>query len=766
MKIILSFAFSLLISFKLLASQTYCDFDKNKSIEKLRDPNNIVEINLRVNNYKKWTMNNLRILSDINENIRSEHKKRFKANLTVKYKFGICKYKVRIRQHGDWKDHIIYNDNQNFISQSLNVRINDGNILGITEFILFLPATRNEQNEIFTTHLLEELDFLAPRSYIFNLTVNDMKMNMIFQEKINKEFLENFNKKEGPILEGDEELIWTYGVGTNHRNFKKYELVSLSRLINTNWSSKSLSNFFVSAKATAKLQEVYLNYTKLKTSKNINLALDYKLLSNNNFDLYNKWLNFELLLISLNADHALRPHNRKFYWNIFKNGFEPIYYDGNSKIGNICKSDIINIKDLRVGDYDLHIYSNLINNIHFKNLEKKLNDLKNNNQFFSKLLEKSNFSKTEIQNNLDTITNNSKCIKKYFSKLIKNYKPLKHDLELLKNEYYKRLDLLNINYYSIEDKIIQKNKSNEKNMLYCNKNNICNLQNSNNFFELSNFLNQRMQINDKKIFYLDSHFNKKNLFLIEKKINGIDVTIKHTKDVSIIYNENKKEIIITQKSNTDRVIFLDGRLDNTNIIFKGISSEISINDNLINYKDIFTGCLTFQNITFNNVDISSFDGKCEDSVSFINTSGLINHININRSFSDALDFDFSNVEVKSINVENANNDCVDFSYGKYKINKMILNKCGDKGVSIGENSRFFNDEIIIKNSNIGIASKDSSLSYFNNIKIDKSKTCISAYNKKQEFDGGFVEIINLNCKNFEKNIYVDDLSHINVLNKI
>ena len=105
----------------------------------------------------------------------------------------------------------------------MNVSITDGNILGITEFILFLPATREGVNEIFTTHLLQKLNILSPRSYIFDLKFNGEKINMIFQEKINKEFLENFNKKEGPILEGDEELIWTRGVGINHKNFKKYE---------------------------------------------------------------------------------------------------------------------------------------------------------------------------------------------------------------------------------------------------------------------------------------------------------------------------------------------------------------------------------------------------------------------------------------------------------------------------------------------------------------------------------------------------------------
>ena len=65
---------------------------------------------------------------------------------------------------------------------------------------------------------------------------------------------------------------------------------------------------------------------------------------------------------------------------------------------------------------------------------------------------------------------------------------------------------------------------------------------------------------------------------------------------------------------------------------------------------------------------------------------------------------------------------------------------------------------------MGIASKDSSITkldtaYFNNLKI-----CISAYNKKQEFHGGFMEIKNIECKNYNEKMYVDNNSKI-TLNK-
>ena len=37
------------------------------------------------------------------------------------------------------------------------------------------------------------------------------------------------------------------------------------------------------------------------------------------------------LLFATNSSHALRPHNRKFYYNSLKGGMEPIYFDGNPR---------------------------------------------------------------------------------------------------------------------------------------------------------------------------------------------------------------------------------------------------------------------------------------------------------------------------------------------------------------------------------------------------------------------------------------------------
>ncbi len=166
------------------------------------------------------------------------------------------------------------------------------------------------------------------------------------------------------------------------------------------------------------------------------------------------------------------------------------------------------------------------------------------------------------------------------------------------------------------------------------------------------------------------------------------------------------------------------------------------------------------------MEIEVQNTKCEDALNIINSKGSLAQVNITNSSFDGLDIDFSEIDINYLSIKNAGNDCSDFSFGKHKIDIMNLYKCGDKGVSVGEKTLTYIEKLSVKDSNIGVASKDSSEVFINNSQISRTDSCISVYNKKDEFDGGRINISNFSCLNSNKKIVKDDFSIVKIEKEI
>ena len=284
-----------------------------------QDPKNLERINIEIYDARKWYINFARIVSDRRNQIRKKFKKKFLAEIKFTYKNNIeCIYQAKVRQVGDFKDHIKFEGNNNY--QSLNIELQDGNVFGITKFKLLLPETRLGVNEVFASAILRSAEILSPRTFLFPTTLNNNDETlMLFQENPVKEFIEYNNRREGPIFEADEEILWNYRA----KGLSDPEHLVLNRQTNKTYFLKSNSAKINSIYWYFKLQNVFKKYHFSK-NKSFNL-LD---LSNGNEEYFKKFLSFEILQNVMGSDHGLIYHNRKFFANNLENSFEPIYYDG------------------------------------------------------------------------------------------------------------------------------------------------------------------------------------------------------------------------------------------------------------------------------------------------------------------------------------------------------------------------------------------------------------------------------------------------------
>ena len=130
------------------------------------------------------------------------------------------------------------------------------------KFKLFLPKTRNGDNEILGTIISRKLGIITPETFEVAVNVNNISSLMIFQEDSRKEMLERNGRREGPMFKGDEDLLWSMDSWDNF----ELEDISLIKLINSNWFLKGASSKSITLSSYKKLLKVILNI--LKETKN------------------------------------------------------------------------------------------------------------------------------------------------------------------------------------------------------------------------------------------------------------------------------------------------------------------------------------------------------------------------------------------------------------------------------------------------------------------------------------------------------------------
>ena len=716
-----------------------------------------IDINLEIKNNRKWKKIIFNtILSIEKDNSNTFDAKYSNVNVIIKNKFGFnCSFKAKIKPHGDLLDH--FRDYKSgydpiYALPSLKVKLIEGNIFGIVEFRLLLPRTRNAGNEILTTSLFSQLGLYAPRTAYANVTYNNKKYRFLFQEKINKEFLETNSLQEGLIFSGDERFVFKYESDDTVENDETG--ISKFRLLETKFLERN--EIFIKP-AIETLQTLNIvNYFYTSDTKQ-RLYIDFFTSQKNKIfeDYFKNLPEFDALMQAVGADHGMSRDDRRFYFDIVNGNFIPIYYDGGT---NILSEDIF-ISPNIYSDVNLK----LNNKKRFLNsakigapiILKKIKNIDLNN--FQEILKAKGLELTTvdlqsimglIQKNLYSLSNLSND--QLFNMSTFNQYPLKNTLAVNKNVKAKYL-FIDKNKYKVCDLLLKNCNSiilDKTNLLKAISQKLIDKDDH----ELI-FLGDINYFTELKLDNLDNIKNNKEInYSIE------DINFKTYGNIEVKIDKKEKKINIIKNSVNSKVLFYKSMIDNWKIYFSDLSIEL---DNYISRTNNgLSGCINIYDSYIKNLKVYADNSKCEDAINFVRVNGSLEYLNITNALFDGIDADFSNLDIQTITVFGAGNDCSDFSYGNYKIESADLNNCADKGISVGENSKLESKKVSLLNTNIGIATKDSSVSIFKDVVMQQMSTCITAYKKKKEFNGGNLIINNLKCDNYKTLELIDNYSKI------
>jgi len=682
-----------------------------------------VDIDLTIDDYRNWVKKKIRSYVSLAKRGHARKEKRTRGVMTFHSKTGVsCWLRAKFRAHGDLDDHYPADMSQ---EPSLNVKLVDGHIFGITKFVLFRPETRNSDNEVFAATMLSQLGFLAPRTTNATLRMagrETVPTQVIFQEKIVKEFLEAANVREGPILEGDER----FSFGQKYAHLKRG--AGMARISNFKWATKGPSSLAISQAAISQMNKLLFRYDKAYATKYGGNLYDMaeiarRLENGANRLTFDRIAPFEALLFAMGAAHGFAQDDRRLVYEPLTNSFLPIYYDGGATI--LTGYDEKSQKITSTARRGVAPAQSMLSSLDVGFLQRVLE--KRGVAFSSAKLDET-IAKMRARLNWMAKTDQVRKVRVEARRL---YGRAGNLLSYVFT--HEELGKLEICGDGLTD---------------------CRLVDAAPEFVARKLMSQTYKDGDKQpVIYFgfprseltapfSGFIDLENLEIARRVLSTPNFQLVLIGDITGKLDRDARTISLSRTGASGRAV----------ITGKSISNwSISLTDNSGHVKDVqggeqnfdrfgLTGCLTFTDIEISQVDISARDATCEDAVNLVRVNGELRSVAITGAAFDALDADFSKIRFASLTISDAGNDCLDLSYGVYHGDELLLSRCGDKAVSVGETSVVTIENLLVNQANIGLAAKDFGTIKLTSGKIDQAKTCYELYNKKQEFSGGHLNV--------------------------
>ncbi len=225
-------------------------------------------------------------------------------------RFGDTTLPAEIRLKGDWIDHLFYD------KWSFRVHMTgDGAFHRMKLFSLQDPGRRSYLNDWLFLNNLHDEDVLAVRYRFVHLVLNgEAKGIYAVEESFAKELLESQERREGPIIRWDEDLLWTYRALYDDQLIPRS--VDQYHLLDTFQSARIAANPTLAAEA--------------KTAEGmLRAVVEGRRPASEIFDI--EAMGRFLALTDLwCAPHGLIWHNLRYYYDPVAARLEPIAYDSDA----------------------------------------------------------------------------------------------------------------------------------------------------------------------------------------------------------------------------------------------------------------------------------------------------------------------------------------------------------------------------------------------------------------------------------------------------
>lgn len=175
------------------------------------------------------------------------------------------------------------------------------------------------------------------------------------------------------------------------------------------------------------------------------------------------------------------------------------------------------------------------------------------------------------------------------------------------------------------------------------------------------------------------------------------------------------------------------------------------NMNTLSYEGWnLTGAVTFYESDVDIYHATFTNNHCEDALNIVRSNFKFEYSAVTHTFADGFDADFCEGIVSHGYFYKTGNDGIDFSTSLIEIVDTQIDSAGDKGISIGEQGTASIKNTSINGAVIGVASKDLSRVTIHSIELQNCQEGFSAYQKKPEYGGGWIEVQAYEAKNIDR----------------